>query len=273
MLMEILIEKLFKMKSKETEISKVKLEGPLKEAHDLFMSYLKAPNACYSKNYILDKMKDTWLIEGEIYLYSELKMHSEALDKLIANAITGERISFDRVELFCDQNAKSKPEIYDMFLEKLIKQYKERMAQNISDMSKQIFEEEIINFMQKNKQVEKINPVKALDLLPDNLNVCDERLYDYLTNVIKEYTSLTNKYKIARNISDMALTYKEKEVIDEKKKYVMIDNDTVCDLCKKKIGVANFVVYPNMKIYHPSCAHNPSVCPTTGIDFSKKIVV
>ncbi|MCQ2817972.1 MAG: hypothetical protein MJ252_11965 [archaeon] len=273
MLMELFIDKLFKMWSNETKFNQSAMTGELKETYDLFMSYLKAKDACYSKNYILDRMKDTWLLDGEIYLYSELKMHDNALEKLIENSISDEKERFVKAEKYCEDNFETKPEIYNMLLEKLIKKYDELRKQGASEPRKQIFENEIISFMQKNKEVEKIDPVKALEMLPENMNVCDERLYEYLTNVIKEYTSLTNKFKIARSISDMALTYKEKELIDEKKKYVMIENETVCDFCKKKIGTTIFVVYPNMKIYHSKCATNPSVCPTTGVDFSKKIMV
>ena len=67
----------------------------------------------------------------------------------------------------------------------------------------------------------------------------------------------------------MALIYKEKEVLQEKHKGVFIENETTCCLCNKKIG-NTFVIYPNMKLFHPKCATNLSVCPLTGCDFSKK---
>lgn len=273
LLIELFIDKLFKKKMKDTALNSIQFEGDLKDNYDLFMKYLKADNACFSKNYILDKIKDTWLLNGEIFLYSQLKMHSNALEKLIDNAMIEENDKFTKAEEYCSDNFQTKPEIYNMFLKMLINKYNEIKKKKGFEERIPNFEDQIISFLQKNKDVEKIDPVIAMEILPENFNICDERLYDYLTNVIKEYTSLTNKYKIERSISDMALTYKERELLEEKNKFVEIDNDTVCDLCKKKIGTTIFVVYPNMKIYHSKCAPNLNVCPTTGIDFQKKVLI
>ena len=50
-------------------------------------------------------------------------------------------------------------------------------------------------------------------------------------------------------------------------KYVKIDSDRTCDLCRKKIGSTIFAVYPNLKVYHSKCAPNIHIDPKTGVDF------
>ena len=70
----------------------------------------------------------------------------------------------------------------------------------------------------------------------------------------------------------MDLVYQSKTLGEMKNKNIVVDNDTICELCRKKIGTTIFVVYPNMKIYHSKCAPNQNVCPITKIDFSKNLL-
>ena len=71
----------------------------------------------------------------------------------------------------------------------------------------------------------------------------------------------------------MGLAYKAKEEYDLKQRYVKIDSDRTCDLCRKKIGSTIFAVYPNLKVYHSKCAPNSHIEPSTGVDLSKKIMI
>ncbi len=88
--------------------------------------------------------------------------------------------------------------------------------------------------------------------------------------IITEITEERNKYKITKNLSQISSFYKEKETMDLKKRYVIVDSNKICALCKKKIGNTIFVIYPNLKIYHSRCIKNLSIDPITGVDFSKK---
>ncbi len=264
-LIEVYIDKLLKMKSPDTNIADIPFEGELKTYHDLLMKAIQQEKSVYNKNFILNKVKGTWLIDAEIYLYSELKMHNLALDKLLDGVAQG-KDDFTKVEEYCEKNLENKPEIFSDYFQKLLERKK-----TVDPKEKENkYEKEMMNVLQNYGDVSKLDPLFALENIPLESNVCDGVLYDYITKAIKEYTSLTNKYKIARNISDMALIYKEKEVLDGKDKCVVIENETVCELCRKKIGNTIFVVYPNKKIYHSKCATNMSICPTTGVDFTKK---
>lgn len=49
----------------------------------------------------------------------------------------------------------------------------------------------------------------------------------------------------------------------------LITKETICKVCMKYIGEKVFVRYPNGSIIHFRCAKDLSVCPLTGIDFSK----
>jgi excinuclease UvrABC ATPase subunit len=154
-------------------------------------------------------------------------------------------------------------------LEEQIKSLKENIQKD--EESKEPFEKEMLNILKNHGKIDELDPIKALEFANDHWNVCaDNEFFDYLMDVVKEYTVSGNEYKITKNLSEIGLIYKEKEAYDYKKKNVTIDSDKACDLCKKKIGPTLFVVYPNLKVYHAKCAPNANIDPMTGVDFSKK---
>ena len=124
--------------------------------------------------------------------------------------------------------------------------------------------------LNKYGNIDSFDPQTALDFANDHMNICQEKdFFNYLNKVVKDFTIKGNKNKITKNLSEMGLAYKVKEDYELKKKYIIIDSEKICDLCKKKIGSIAFAVYPNMKVYHSKCAANINIDPLTGLDFSK----
>ena len=136
---------------------------------------------------------------------------------------------------------------------------------------KKPYEEEMIRILKLYGTIDNLDPLFALNYANEHINICENNdFFNYLSNIIKEYTEEGNKYKITKNLSQMGLVYKEKEALDFQKKYVTIDSEKTCDLCKKKILNTIFVVYPNLRVYHSKCAINYNIDPMTGVDFTKK---
>ena len=133
------------------------------------------------------------------------------------------------------------------------------------------FEEEMLRLLKNYGSIQNLDPLFALNYANEHINICENNdFFNYLTNVITEFTEEKNKYKITKNLSEMSAIYKEKEISDYKKRYVIIDSDKICGLCKKKIGNTHFVIYPSLKVYHSRCIQSNSIDPLTGEDFSKK---
>lgn len=239
--------------------------------YKLFMDIIQADKICYNESFLLEKIKGTWLIDAEVYLYSKCHLHSVALDKLLEGIESG-RNNFYMIEEYCEENMADKPDILTEYFQKLLKK-KNELVQDNKDDKLDKYTEEMLNLLEKYGDITQLDPIYTLENLPPNINACDGILHEYINKVIKEYTSLNNKYTLTKSLSDMALIYKEKEVLDAKEKYVSIESDTICELCKKKIGNTIFYVYPNMMIFHSKCAQNISICPTTGVDFTKKKMI
>ena len=74
---------LFKIEPKETNPKTLIPDDILKNYFDKFKKFLRFENSRYNASMILEKIKDSWLIHDEIFLYNKEKRHDEALKKLI----------------------------------------------------------------------------------------------------------------------------------------------------------------------------------------------
>ena len=313
LLLQYYISLLFDSFSENTSKNNVRMEGIAKKNYDAFMKYLTTQDSVYSKQTIFDKIKNSWLFEAKIYLYSQLNQHDKAINDLFTDAKVEKK--FEALRKYCEENKESKPDIYQTYFKTLKKAYDDyqsavdnynneieennkriniKLENDVKDITeaekeelKKInmekrnkiketqeimkpFENEMLDLM-KNISIEDLNPKIVLECAVEQWNICDKGdFFDYLKKITEEYTVLSNKYRIAKSLSDKALEYKEMENYQLKKRHVNIDQDTLCSLCGKKIGSTVFVFYPNMKIYHSKCATNLNVDPTTGVDFTKK---
>lgn len=279
-LLENYIERLFKIKNFDSPLEYTTTDGNLKQYLDKFDRMLRNTNI-YNKSHILEKIKGSWLIDQEIYLYSKLSMHEEALNKLVNIGV--ETNDFEKVETYAKNLIPEKPDILADFFKILSEGYNSYVANSKTTKSETekknleniaaIYQKEILIILKKFGDNKTLDPFTVLQQIPSEWILSDRSLYEYLTKVMKNYTHMSNKYNIARNMSEMDAYIKEKEIAEVKDKAIYIGHETTCEFCRKKIGSGVFCVYPNMKVFHVKCASNPNVCPVTRIDFSKKKVV
>jgi hypothetical protein len=196
--------------------------------------------------------------------------------KLLSKEVYESQEKIDKhYEVIAEKKAKLQNDSSNMLVTERTELDKEikKLEDDIKDYEKwkEPFEKEMLHLLETHGKIDEIDPIKALELANEHWNVCDKNneFFNYLMNVVKEFTISGNKYKITKSLSDIGLVYKEQEAYEYKKKNVTIDSDKSCDLCKKKIGSTIFVIYPNMKVYHSKCAPNPNIDPMTGVDFSK----
>jgi hypothetical protein len=300
-LLQIYIKKIFSLKPKSSMPEKI--EGDLKNYYDTFVKIILDPKSCYDKRIILDSIVGSWLKEPIKYLYSQLKEHNKALNELFGDAKT--TLSFSELEKYCKENISTRPEIYQDFYEilsnyvkkdcqsiidnnlkeiekinKLNESEKAKYSERVNELKDEIkrmedlkkpYEQEMLKILKNYKNWKNIDPLIALNYANENWNVLENNdFFNYLSNVVRDYIIEGKKYKIAKNISGIGAVYKQKENYELQKKYVTIDQEKTCDLCKKKIGNTLFLVYPNLRVYHAKCAPDQSIDPTTGVDYRKK---
>ena len=302
LLLEFYIGKLLEITGKD--IKPRKLEGDAKKYYDLSMNIINSEENLYNKKTIIDYIGTSWFVEAKIFMYAQLNQYNKAIEELYKEAT--KTLDFKLLEEFCQKyNDKVDMQLFEIFYKLLseevkkyqdaieksknkLKQLKKDSEGNISDnksieeLEKEIkkneelkspLEKEMLEILKTYGSMDNIDPVLALDLANDHLNICkNKEFFNYLKNVVKNFTIDGNKYKIAKNLSDIGVAYKAKEEYDLKQKYVIMDSDSTCSLCKKKIGSTIFVVYPNLKVYHSKCAPNMHIDPKTGEDLTKTMI-
>lgn len=266
-LCDIYIEKLFKLRSPKDAAPVI--EGNVKVYYEKLVTIIKS-SEFYDKEYIKSKITDSWMIDLEIHLMAMLEYHKEAIQKLIAIGLSEDK--FDSLEKYClEVKPKSGFEMISEMFIALTEMYNLYFKNNKGDKICVTLKKQILSILKRYGDSSKLNLFVVMKYLPGEWQLSEQAVFEYLVRTIKNNNHTSNKYKIARAISEMSLLCKEREVIEAKNKKVEIGNDSICGQCSKRIGSTIFVVYPNMKYYHTKCAPNPNVCPSTKVDFSKKL--
>ena len=275
MLAEIYIEKLFKIVKKDSEydlqsIKDVNFKPILEKLEKLIKN-----SVYYNPQHILDIIKNSWMVHLEIYLYSKLSMHKEALEKL--SHIGVEEKSFEKAEDYCEKAKKD--ELFEQLFTIISRNYTNNLK-NIKmstkkeekasyETSNNLYKKQMLNILKRYGENTQLDPFFILEQIPGDWLISDSSLYNYITKIMKTYTHIANRFKIERNLSEMDQLYKESELFMAKNKCVSIGIETICEGCNRKINQKMISVYPNMKVYHQNCVQNPNVCPSTRVDFSK----
>ena len=114
-----------------------------------------------------------------------------------------------------------------------ILKFKEEIK-NLEEKKKPL-EDEMLRILKNYGSINNLDPLYTLNYANEHINVCENNeFFNYLSNIITEITEERNKYKITKNLSQISSFYKEKETMDLKKRYVIVDSNKICALCKKK---------------------------------------
>ena len=185
----------------------------------------------FDPDYALSVFKRNGKIESQIYLYSLLKMHTEAVNLALENK---------KIEL-AKQNAK-KPSEYDeelgrkLWLQIAIHHIK---MGNVRDS---------LMVMNESKLV------KMEDLLPyfdeqDSISNFKEDICKALFGYRSRIDELNNELNESKTSTEQV----KRELKTIKERYIEIEGMQSCEICNKAVMKAAFYVYPCSHAYHREC--------------------
>ena len=129
--------------------------------------------------------------------------------------------------------------------------------------------EKIDVFIRKYATHPQLDTAEALELLPGEWMIDEEEnsLFDFLYTIMSTNLHKRRNNKVARQISEMDLLDVEHKLVNRKNAFVVIQPETVCAQCEKKISDKVFAVFPNGIIIHATCGSavdgKMTVCPVT----------
>lgn len=210
-----------------------------------------------------ERLESEGLNEESAIVLGKLGEHEEAL-KIFVYVLNNSK----RAEEYCLSVYKKKlPKSEDIFL-KLLKLYvhppdsfrSEELQRKMSISSASALSRDPstrVNFTRKivellNKHGDKIDPIEAISALPDEFNLLD--LKNYLSATFKKKLQESHEKEMFRQLMMAKFYQVQKTWIQlQQVNKVVIDDETSCEVCDKKIGRSAFVRFPNLDLVHYSC--------------------
>ena len=293
--LELLINKIFKevdknyippKKGQEDNLNQedkfIKIQKKYNDVQALFKRYTK-----YNKSTLLNLVKDSWMYDINISLLTETFQYEGAIKKIIELVKTKHK-DFKDAREYCKKNYKNCVGIFQNYFRILKENYdigddttkndfKKEMLKILELFIKgELLDEETQKSLNKLELLNILTPKEILNLIPKDWKLNepldprdkDKTLFNLIRFYLKEYAIINNNYKRLENLAKIDLIYKKLKLYDLRDKHVVLDMNTSCYLCNKKIPSNTvFVVYPNGHIYHSRCSPDLHIEIKTGRNF------
>lgn len=117
------------------------------------------------------------------------------------------------------------------------------------------------NFSSKNL----LDPLIVLTLIPENweLKTNEYNAIAFLSSIFDHQLTIEENSHISKNLSKMEQLNAEYELNELKTAYLVIGDESICKVCKRKLKPKNIRIFPNGGVFHQRCAKDPNECPIT----------
>ena len=238
-----------------------------------FQNFLRDPSARYSREAVLSLIKDSWLLDDEIYLYGIIKNHNEALRKLLSKGL------YEKAERYCaEKNEFLLTKLFEHYIGKY-NEYNELLKQNNKDASEITAKRDAVVktihiFLKKYSAHPQLDAAAVIEKIPDEWDLWEKKsesgVYSFLFYALSSTLHAKRNAKVAKYLSELDSLDTQYKLLKAQSAHVTITNNRRCAMCNKAIGRAVFVVYPNGVIAHHICSQDKlTVCPVTKQNFEK----
>ncbi len=127
--------------------------------------------------------------------------------------------------------------------------------------------------MRNQKAKVQLDPVTVLSLIPDEWDIItnERNLINLLSQIFDQTLTVEENSEISKNLSKMERQHTQYELNELKSAYLVIGEESICKVCKRKLKPNNIRVYPHGGVYHQRCAKDASEDPITRQRFDADI--
>ena len=182
-------------------------------------------------------------------LYHRMKAHAAAIDMYL-----NETNSMEDAKRYATMVSQDDEDAFKILLQHLLRPQDPKVPVRLKEAL------EVIN------TCEGVDAQSALPMLPENTSVAE--LADFLKNALRGVHSRRRSGEVYVNTLKSRLRQNQVAAVRAKSRYVVVDNDTLCAECSKKIRSDTvFARFPNGVIVHQACLEDEHVCPISHRDF------
>jgi len=232
------INQIYQMKSpKKAYIDKCDNEAKLKHDREVFQDFLKRSDF-YEVNMVLNKIRNSWMMEEIIILLIKANKYTEALETFLDKGMEKE------AEAFC---TKMEPErqlittLFEIYITRF-KKYDENMDELISQSSlSKVYadtriqrdknEKLAMSLLKKYACDPALNSERVLKSFPESWGSTEGNNYTlmtYLSTVLDHKLSLQENSSIGKGLSSMEYRNMKYKLAGKRKAYVKITSDQIC---------------------------------------------
>ena len=199
---------------------------------------------------LLLRLKDTVLYDEQIFCYTRMGEHEEALRVIFSNLK-----SHNKATAYC---VKFQPTSDTNLFLILLKVYLKRVRNDQLPAK-------VENLLNAYPQF--LRPDEVIPLLPPTISI--RQLEKYLEQSLRKGQSQLCMGQVEKRLRAHKL--QNEQVVRSKiqGKQLWIESDTKCKVCKGLIGDTIFVWYPNGVVCHMKCKKSDFICPVTGRNFKE----
>ncbi len=225
----------------------------------------------YSASVILEKIKDSWLIEEQILLLIKENKHKEAIQRYV------DKEMYQKAEEFCASHDKELGlmttllTVYLDYYHKYKNEYDGLVLQSkiqdaIQMQSKpEQYRNLALHIMRNHSAKKAEDALTVLQLIPEEWELKSEEcnLATFLMNVFDHVLTIEENSKIGKSISKMEHINTQFNLNELKTSYLLINADKLSNVCKRKLTHKGVCIYPNGEAYHQRCTKDPTEDPIT----------
>jgi len=201
------------------------------------------------------------MLDEEIILLVKEFRHEEAIQRYV------DKQKYDKAEEFCLKQDK-KLGLLTILLSIYFKQYTENEQEfkrvieskqpgSVSNalqyqQKAEFFRDQALNLLRNHSSKNQLDPLQVLKLIPDNwqLKTKEYNLLGFLSSIFDHQMTIEENSQISKNLSKMEQLHTEHELNELKTAYIVIGDDSICKVCKRKLKPKNIRIFPNGGVFH-----------------------
>lgn len=232
--------------------------GALGKARKRLILFLKSSSSHYDSNKLITKLKKSPLREEFFILCGKSERHEDALamlwDGKEVSAAVNYCLAYGRLSerSRTASNRMNNPALLTLF--NILMKSKE--PANMDKALKLL-----------SRYAKQIDPLSVLSKLPESLEFAV--IEPFLSQAVPHSAHILRETMLSRNLSNVYNLQMQYQRAKIRAEFVPVEDNTVCMVCRKRIGDIVFASYPNGTIAHYNCTNGQlDNCPISGNNFA-----
>ncbi|XP_065072216.1 transforming growth factor-beta receptor-associated protein 1-like [Rhopilema esculentum] len=218
-------------------------------------------SSLYRVNVLLSKIGNLELFNEIAILYGKLDNHEKALEILVHKVEDP-----SAAERYCIVTSEGKdPGLRKKLFHALLAVYLQSPGSGDAEIDRKPAMQ-LLNTYQAD-----FDPLEVMQIIPDGWTVGE--ISGFLSGAVRKSLHTSRDKKLEASLSRSVYVKNRGLYIGCQNGAINVTDERTCAVCRKPFQEPNIAQYPNGTQCHVHCIDDKNVCPVTGTNFSKRVIV